>query len=115
MQAIVPYWPSGALDRCSRPLPVLRPADDRLRRAHGIPGRRTGRFTRHDSRDAPSRPLNSSSARSRQSWLACGLPGAVMVDGRQLLASGGADGSVRIWDPQTGEQHAVLVVNGHQG
>ena len=38
---------------------------------------------------------------------------SVVVAGRQLLASAGADGTVRTWDPQTGERHAVL--KGHQG
>ncbi len=37
---------------------------------------------------------------------------AVTVDGQDLLASGGDDGTVRIWDPATGEQRAVL--EGHQ-
>src|SRR5215470_9363209 len=32
----------------------------------------------------------------------------VTVAGRQLLASAGADGTVRIWDPQTGRQHTML-------
>jgi hypothetical protein len=36
----------------------------------------------------------------------------VPVDGRVLLASGGARGMVRLWDPQTGEQLAVL--EGHR-
>ena len=35
------------------------------------------------------------------------------VEGRQLLASAGGDGTVRIWDPQTGDQRAVL--EGHKG
>ena len=38
---------------------------------------------------------------------------AVTVAGRELLASGGSDGTVRIWDPETGEQRAVL--DGHRG
>ena len=38
---------------------------------------------------------------------------AVTVADRQLLASGGLDRTVRIWDPQTCEQRAVL--EGHQG
>ncbi len=38
---------------------------------------------------------------------------AVTADGRQLLASGGYDGTVRIWDPASGEGRAVLA--GHQG
>ena len=33
--------------------------------------------------------------------------------GQQLLASGGNDGTVRIWDPATGQQHAIL--EGHRG
>jgi len=37
----------------------------------------------------------------------------VTVAGRQLLASGGSDRTVRIWDAQTGEQRAVL--EGHLG
>ena len=37
---------------------------------------------------------------------------AVTVAGRELLASGGDDGTVRIWDPATGAQHAVL--EGHR-
>jgi WD40 repeat protein len=34
------------------------------------------------------------------------------VGGRQLLASAGDDGTVRIWDPEMGEQRAVL--QGHR-
>jgi WD40 repeat protein len=30
------------------------------------------------------------------------------VAGQELLASGGSDGAVRVWDPGTGQQHAVL-------
>ncbi len=37
----------------------------------------------------------------------------VTVAGRELLASGGDDGIVRVWDPQTGELSAVL--EGHRG
>ncbi len=37
----------------------------------------------------------------------------VTVSGRSLLASGGADGTVRVWDPATGQQRAVL--QGHHG
>jgi len=37
---------------------------------------------------------------------------AVSVNGRDLLASGGHDDTVRIWDPATGEQVAAL--EGHQ-
>ena len=44
-------------------------------------------------------------------WVTAVCP--VTVAGRQLLASGGDDGMVRIWDPQTGEQAAVL--EGHTG
>lgn len=35
-------------------------------------------------------------------------PWPVTVNYRQLLASAGDDGAVRIWDPQTREQHAVM-------
>ena len=38
---------------------------------------------------------------------------AVTVSGRSLVASAGADGTVRIWDPATGQQRAAL--QGHQG
>jgi len=40
---------------------------------------------------------------------------AVTVDGRSLLASGGGidDGTVRLWDPRTGEQLATW--EAHQG
>ena len=38
---------------------------------------------------------------------------AVTVAGQQLLAAGDGDGTVRIWDPQTGKQRAIL--NGHRG
>jgi WD40 repeat protein len=37
----------------------------------------------------------------------------VEVAGRQLLASAGGDATVRVWDPGSGEQRAVL--KGHQG
>jgi WD40 repeat protein len=37
---------------------------------------------------------------------------AVTVEGRALLASGGSDGTVRLWDPRTGEQLTAL--EGHQ-
>ena len=37
---------------------------------------------------------------------------AVAVGGRDLLASGGINGTVRLWDPQTSKQHAIL--KGHQ-
>jgi WD40 repeat protein len=36
----------------------------------------------------------------------------VTVDGQHLLASAGYDGAVRIWDPATGQQRAIL--EGHQ-
>ena len=36
----------------------------------------------------------------------------VTVNGQQLLASGDNDGTVRIWDPATGQQHAAL--KGHR-
>ena len=35
------------------------------------------------------------------------------MDGRHLLASGGNDHTVRIWDPATGQQLTTL--QGHQG
>ena len=38
---------------------------------------------------------------------------AFTVDGRTLLASGGSDEAVLIWDPATGTEHAVL--HGHTG
>jgi uncharacterized protein YjbI with pentapeptide repeats/3',5'-cyclic AMP phosphodiesterase CpdA len=41
----------------------------------------------------------------------CAVPGA---DGRSLLASGGADGTVRLWDPATG-QPAGAPLTGHRG
>ena len=37
----------------------------------------------------------------------------VTVAGRNLLASGGSDRTVRIWDPDTGQQLTIL--EGHQG
>ena len=46
-----------------------------------------------------------------QGWVNAVCP--VTVAGQALLASGGADGTVRIWDPATGQQRAVL--EGHQG
>ena len=46
-----------------------------------------------------------------QGWVNGVCP--VTVAGKKLLASAGDDGTVRIWDPQTGEQRAVL--EGHQG
>ena len=33
---------------------------------------------------------------------------SLTVDGRDLLVSAGADGTVRIWDPATGQQHTML-------
>jgi len=42
-------------------------------------------------------------------WSVC----AVTIGGRALLASGGSDGTVRLWDPRSGEQAAVL--EGHRG
>ena len=38
---------------------------------------------------------------------------AFTVNGTTLLATGAEDGTVRIWDPATGTQHAVL--EGHTG
>ena len=46
-----------------------------------------------------------------QGWVNGVCP--VTVAGKELLASAGGDGTVRIWDPQTGQQRAVL--EGHQG
>jgi len=46
-----------------------------------------------------------------QGWVIGVCP--VTVAGKELLASAGTDGTVRIWDPQTGEQHAMM--EGHQG
>ncbi len=44
---------------------------------------------------------------------AVGAVCAVLTDGRTFLASGGDDGTVRLWDPATGEQNRVF--NGHTG
>ena len=44
---------------------------------------------------------------------ASGRCAAVTVAGKELLASAGSGGTVRIWDPETGQQHATL--EGHQG
>ena len=46
-----------------------------------------------------------------QGWVNGVCP--VTVAGKNLLASAGNDGTVRIWDPETGEQHTAL--EGHQG
>ena len=46
-----------------------------------------------------------------QGWVNGVCP--VTVAGKQLLASAGNDGTVRIWDPETGQQRTVL--EGHQG
>jgi WD40 repeat protein len=46
-----------------------------------------------------------------QGWVIGVCP--VTVAGRGLLASAGDDGTVRIWDPQTGEQRTTL--EGHHG
>ena len=47
-------------------------------------------------------------------WLADGIWSLcpVTVAGRELLASAGSGGTVRIWDPGTGQQRMVL--EGHQ-
>ncbi len=42
-------------------------------------------------------------------WSVC----PVTVAGKELLASASEDGTVRIWDPQTGQQRTTL--EGHQG
>jgi len=47
---------------------------------------------------------------SHQDWVRA--VGPVTVRGREMLASAGDDWTVRIWDPVTGEPHAVL--EGHQ-
>ena len=46
-----------------------------------------------------------------QGWVSGVCP--VTVAGKQLLASAGTDGTVRIWDPQTGEQRTMM--EGHHG
>ncbi|GAB3005499.1 hypothetical protein GCM10023080_083920 [Streptomyces pseudoechinosporeus] len=38
---------------------------------------------------------------------------SVRVEGKELLASGGADGTVRLWNPETGQ--AIHVLRGHDG
>ena len=55
----------------------------------------------------------SSGPRWRVIAAACWSVCPVTVAGRQLLASAGSGGTVRIWDPGTGEQRVTLV--GHQG
>ena len=56
-------------------------------------------------------------ATSMRSWRATTGPVnavcAFTVDGRTLLASGGGDGTVRVWDPSTGAERTVL--EGHVG
>ena len=49
-------------------------------------------------------------ARAHQDWVR--VVGAVTVRGREMLASAGDDRTVRIWNPATGEQQAIL--EGHQ-
>ncbi|HYA50041.1 MAG TPA: WD40 repeat domain-containing protein, partial [Streptosporangiaceae bacterium] len=46
-----------------------------------------------------------------QGWLTGMCP--LTVAGKQLLASAGTDGTVRVWDPQTGEQRTMM--EGHEG
>ncbi|MFF1692046.1 WD40 repeat domain-containing protein [Streptomyces sp. NPDC058257] len=38
---------------------------------------------------------------------------SVRVEGQELLASGGADGTVRLWNPETGQ--AIHILRGHDG
>ena len=49
----------------------------------------------------------------RPDWPHPGCDGGGSVGGRQRLATGGSDGTVRIWDAATGEERAVLT--GHTG
>ena len=83
---------------CAITVAGRRPAGQRRRRRHGA-----DLGPRHRPAAAPS-------------WTATGLRStrvcAVTVAGRTLLASGGSDGTVRIWDPATGQQRAIL--EGHQ-
>ena len=78
-----------------------------------------GASYRDDAWQAPYRALWASvkprseraTLEGHQGWVSgvC----SVTVAGKQLLASAGTDGTVRIWDPQTGEQRTMM--EGHHG